>query len=100
MPDPKQNQGVHILLTITKVVLFFFGLYFGVGFLACMGLIGIEAGTGEVASDMEVSSAVLYTGLSLFSLTCAGLSFLCFFGFVRIRRWMRQSTQETNEEVI
>ena len=83
-----------VLIKILYYALILLGIYFALGLLASLGLIIMEANTNQLTNEIvkeqsDFENWIIYLGLSVFSIICVGISFVCFFCAKAIKKASR-----------
>lgn len=68
-------------------------VYFLLGFLACIGVIAIEATTHQLSLEIggDFKPWIIYLSLAVFAFTLAGLAFLCYLGYYYLKKNIKKS---------
>ena len=79
-------KALLFLKKLIKVLMVITMIYFGLGALACLGMIGIEAFTQQMSLEIKVESPefqawIIYVGMTVMLIVCLGFIFSAYLLF-------------------
>jgi uncharacterized membrane protein (Fun14 family) len=91
-------RALLILKKVAKLLLILVMIYFSLGGLASLGMIFIEAFTHQMSTEIQQDSAefqawLIYVGMLVMLITCAGFVFTAYLGFRFLRRDILKSKE-------
>jgi hypothetical protein len=66
-------------------------IYFALGFIACIGIIVIEATSHQLTIELgnNYPTWIIYVCMSFAAFTSAGFSFVCYLGFYHLKKSLK-----------